>query len=139
MTSKLVALSGAALALLMASSFCVPADARGGGGHGFGGGGHAFSGGHMGGSHMGGSHMGGTHMGGTHMGGPPMGARGFGPSPRFDHRRDFHRRAFIGAPFLYGDVYYYGNGCDWLRRNAAYTGSPYWWNRYYGCVNGYGY
>jgi hypothetical protein len=80
-------------------------------------------------------------MGGVHMGGPPMAARGFVASPRFAHRRKFHhRRVFVGAPFLYGSgYYYYGNGCSWLRRNALYTGSPYWWNRYYACINGYGY
>ena len=31
----------------------------------------------------------------------------------------------------------YGSGCEWLRRRAAYTGSGYWWDRYYACVNGY--
>ena len=36
---------------------------------------------------------------------------------------------FVGAPFLY-DGYDYGNGCYWLRRNAAYSGSSYWWGRY---------
>lgn len=45
---------------------------------------------------------------------------------------------FVAAPFFY-DSYYYGNGCYWLRRNAAYSGSSYWWNRYYACINGYGY
>jgi hypothetical protein len=47
MTSKIVALGGAALAVLMVSSLSVPADARrgGGGGHAFGGGGGAFAGG----------------------------------------------------------------------------------------------
>jgi hypothetical protein len=124
MTSKLAVLSGAALALLMVASLAGPTDARQGGGHGFGGGGHGFSG---------------SRMDGVHMGGPRMGARGFAASPRFDHRRNFHhRRVFIGAPFAYGS-YYYGSGCDWLRRNALYSGSPYWWNRYYACINGYGY
>src|SRR5262245_22826069 len=111
MTSKLVALSGAALVLLFVSSLSVPADARGGGGggHGGGGGGHGFSGG--GHAFSGGS----VHMGGSHMG-----ARGFA-SPRFTHRdfhhRNVHRRVFVGAPFLY-DGYSYGNDCYWLRRNA---------------------
>jgi hypothetical protein len=98
----------------------------------FGGSGRAFS--------DGGRVFSGSRMGGVRVGGPPIGARGYIASPRFHHRRGFHhRRVFIGAPFLYGGYYYYGNGCDWLRRNALYTGSPYWWNRYYACINGYGY
>jgi hypothetical protein len=81
-------------------------------------------------------------MGGVHMGGPAIGARGSVSSPRFAHRRNFHhRRVFVGAPFLYGgyNAYGYGDQCYWLRRRALYTGSPYWWNRYYACINGYGY
>jgi hypothetical protein len=33
--------------------------------------------------------------------------------------------------------YYYADGCYWLKRRALYTGSPYWWNRYYACRSGY--
>ena len=31
----------------------------------------------------------------------------------------------------------YGYGCDWLRRSAFYSGSRYWWSRYYACLYGY--
>lgn len=69
------------------------------------------------------------------------GGRHFGhfhARPHF-HYRHFHghRGIYLGAPFLYGGYYYYGGDCYWLRRRALYTGSPYWWNRYYACVYGY--
>jgi hypothetical protein len=157
MASKLATLGGAALALLLVSSFPISAVARhGGGGGGFGGGGHigGFGGGHFG----GGPRMGGPGIGRAHVGAP----FGFAPRAahfanrrvfhdrrihrnvffrdrRFHHRR-FHRNAFFVAPvfgaYAYSD-YSYGYGCYWLRRNALYTGSPYWWNRYYACLNGY--
>ena len=38
-------------------------------------------------------------------------------------------------PGYYGS-YGYG-GCAWLRSQAVITGSPYWWDRYYSCVNYY--
>jgi hypothetical protein len=130
MASKLVTLGGAALALLMASSFPVPTDARqgGGGGHGFGGG-RGFVGGHMGGMRVGRAHMGAP----VHV--VPRGAD-FAHRP-FIHDRRVHRRIFFVAP-AYG-AYYYGDGCYWLRRNALSTGSPYWWNQYYTCIYGSGY
>jgi hypothetical protein len=53
----------------------------------------------------------------------------------FRHHR--HHRVFAFAPYYYD--YGYGDGCYWLKRRAIHTGSRYWWNRYYGCVNGYGY
>jgi hypothetical protein len=53
---------------------------------------------------------------------------------RHHHR---HARVFAFAPSYYDDGYAYGDGCYWLKRRALYTGSRYWWNRYYGCVNGY--
>ena len=112
MASKLVALGGAALALLMVSSMLDPADAhRRSGGPGWGGGGHHYG------------HMHRFYGGGHH---------------RFHHHRFRHRHVFIGAPLVYG-AYYYGEGCDWLRRKALYTGSSYWWNRYNACLYGYGY
>jgi hypothetical protein len=157
MASKLATLGGAALATLMVLSFPTPADARWGGG-----GGHGF---HMGGA---GLRMGGPSMGGPRMFGPrAFGPRMFGPrhfvGPRpffrrahfarvahfqhrpFFHRRFFHRRfhrnVFFVSPFFaaYPYSYNYGYSCYWLRRNAAYTGSPYWWNRYRACLYGYGY
>jgi len=152
MASKLATLGGAALALLMVLSFSTSADAR------FAGGG--FGGGHMGGFHMGGPRMGGFHMGGPRMFGPRhfVGPRRFvGPqrfvrsqpfvhrahfarvahfqNRRFFHRR-FHRNVFFVAPF-FAASYGYGDGCYWLRQNAVYTGSGYWWNRYYACLYGY--
>ena len=39
-------------------------------------------------------------------------------------------------PGYYNYGYGYG-GCSWLRRQALITGSPYWWDRYYACVNYY--
>lgn len=41
----------------------------------------------------------------------------------------------LGAP----EYVYVGSGynpCRWLKRKAIYTGSPYWWNRYYQCIYG---
>ena len=55
--------------------------------------------------------------------------------PFFHHRR-VHRRVFVVVPIVYG-ANYYDNGCYWLRRRALYTGSSYWWNRYYACIYGY--
>jgi len=141
MASKLATLGGAALALLMVLSFSTSADAR-------------FGGGHMGGFHMGGPRMGGFHMGGPRMFGPRhfVGRRHFVGSRPFVHRahiarvahfqnrrffhRRFHRNAFFVAPF-FAASYGYADGCYWLRQNAVYTGSRYWWNRYYACLYGY--
>lgn len=56
----------------------------------------------------------------------------------FKHRRfdKFRRFAIYGVPYLYAYTSY---GCDWLYRRAIVTGSPYWWNRYYACRDGYYY
>lgn len=50
------------------------------------------------------------------------------------HRR-FRGYAIYGVPYVYG----YGGygGCEWLYRRAIATGSPYWWDRYYACRDGY--
>jgi hypothetical protein len=67
---------------------------------------------------------------GAHSGGPHLSIAG--------PRHHFHRHSFVrGYPYYA----YYGDGCDWLRRRALYTGSPYWWQRYEACRygNGYGY
>ena len=119
MASKLVALSGAALALLMVASFSAPADARRGGGHGWSGARH----------HMG-ARLHFQHRAHFHP------RAHFVHRPFFHHRR-VHRRVFVAAP-IYG-AYYYDNGCNWLRRRALHTGSPYWWNRYYACIHNYPY
>src|SRR5262245_23170571 len=53
-----------------------------------------------------------------------------------NHHRHFDNR-FVGVGIGWWPGYYsYGYGsCGWLRRQAAVTGSPYWWDRYYACVN----
>ena len=51
----------------------------------------------------------------------------------FHHFRHHRRFAFVGA---YPYYYYVDDGCSWLRRRALYTGSPYWWHRYYACRHG---
>lgn len=66
--------------------------------------------------------IGGNHIGRRHFGG---------------HR--FHRRHFyFGPSYYYRPSYYrYDNGCYWLKRKALYTGSRYWWRRYWNCRNGW--
>ena len=62
----------------------------------------------------------------------------------FVHNRHFHdhfhNNVFIAGigwwPGYYGYGYGYG-GCGWLYQQALYTGSPYWWNRYYVCTGSY--
>lgn len=49
--------------------------------------------------------------------------------------RKFRGFAFYGAPYVYAYSAY--GSCDWLYRRAIATGSPYWWNRYYACRDGY--
>jgi len=51
----------------------------------------------------------------------------------FDHH---HRHFHNNIPWWWNG-YAYDNGydCDWLRRRALTSGSGYWWNRYYACVN----
>src|SRR5262249_33205248 len=59
------------------------------------------------------------------------------PPFAFRHFRHHRRFAFVG---VYGYPYYYDDyyeGCYWLRRRALYTGSAYWWHRYYACRHGY--
>jgi hypothetical protein len=66
--------------------------------------------------------------------------------PAFSHHR-FHHHRFHGAPFialgaypLYGTYgYSYAYDCYWLKRQALFTGSPYWWQRYEACLDGYYY
>jgi hypothetical protein len=50
------------------------------------------------------------------------------------------RFVFVTVPAVFGDYYYddyYGDGCGWLRARAIYTGSGYWWSRFYDCVGWY--
>lgn len=116
MRSKVFALAAASVAALLVWSTFDTAEARRGGGF-RGGGGHFHGGGFRGGPRF--------HGGGF---------RNYG----------FARRGlYFAAPFAayggyrYYNGYYGGGGCEWLRRRAANTGSRYWWNRYYGCINGY--
>jgi hypothetical protein len=125
----------------------------GGGGHSFamrGGGGPRFHGGGGGGPRFAFRGGGGPRIYGGGGGAPRFAYRG-GGSPRawpggkyagdFKHH-NFHRGhrrlrgfAYYGAPYVYGYSGY--GGCDWLYRRAITTGSPYWWNRYYACRDGY--
>ena len=64
--------------------------------------------------------------------------------PAFSLHRFRHHR-FRGAPFvalgaypLYG-TYSYADGCYWLKRQALYTGSPYWLEQYEECRYDYEY
>jgi len=112
MDCKLLASSVAALAMLALQSAAEPALARGPGGHGT----HGHS------------------MGGVGWAPRSSSIRPFSrPHPVFVRRfRHHHRFAVVGFyPYAYGD------GCYWLKRRALYTGSPYWWHRYYACRHGY--
>jgi len=114
MNSKRLASSVAALAMLAAASAAEPAQARGHGGHG---------------GHGGIGHSGGVGWA-PHFSSVQQFSR---PHHVFVHRFRHHRRfAVVGVyPYAYAD------GCYWLRRRALYTGSPYWWRRYYACRDGY--
>jgi len=140
----------------------------GGGRHfgGMGGGGRHFSGGGRHGGHFargggsrhyasrswggGGRHVG--HVGGRHYAWHDGSGKRHGShdgrdhdNRRFAHNRHFHNRfdnRFVAVgvgwwPGYYSYGYGYG-GCGWLYRQALYTGSSYWWNRYYACT-GYSY
>ena len=71
------------------------------------------------------------HGGGRHHGGPRIHS-GSRHSGHRHHRR--HWGGYVGAPFIYYGSDYYYNDCNWLRRRALRTGSPYWWDRYYSCI-----
>ena len=70
-----------------------------------------------------------------------------GRPPRFDRRNrrhvePRHRRGGVWRPgYTWGGVWiapgiYYAE-CEWLRRRAIVTGSPFWWRRYWRCVDLY--
>ncbi len=65
----------------------------------------------------------------------------FGGGKGMHHRRPGHRRggAYYAIPYGYVGPYgYYSynyTDCDWLLAKARRTGSRYWWNRYYECVD----
>src|SRR5690606_39119542 len=75
---------------------------------------------------------------------PPRFDRGDRRPPRFDRRdrRRFaepRRRRGVWRPgYIWSGVWiapgiYYAE-CEWMRRRAYITGSPYWWRRYRACV-----
>ena len=122
---KKAALLASLLAAATISLGAVSADARRGGGHG---GGH------------GGGGWGGGHSHGAHWGGMGVRSHAFSGGPRAafrHHHHHRHARVFAFAPYYYDYGYSYGDGCYWLKRRALYTGSRYWWNRYYSCIDGY--
>jgi hypothetical protein len=49
-----------------------------------------------------------------------------------NRHRVFRNGVWIWA---YGPDYAYSDDCAWLRRQAAVTGSPLWWDRYNACVS----
>jgi hypothetical protein len=105
---KSLASGMAALAMLTLAGASSPAEARHGGGHGWGGGGRGWA----------------PHF---------SDVRSFAGPRHFAFHRFHHRRVAFVGDYAYG----YDDGCYWLRRRALYTGSPYWWNRYYACRHGY--
>ena len=130
-TKTLVTLAASAVAtLVVASSSIEPAAARGG--HG----GHSFSGGHS--------------WGGGRSFSRTFRSRLIGSSQVYGYRSigNRHHRHFRGGGVVYGYPYYdgyygysdgYSSSCYWLRSRALATGSPYWWDRYYACIDGYSY
>ena len=127
MTKRLVALAAGALAVLLISSTFDPADARsrGGGGRGFSGGGHARA-------------FSGRAFSAPRFYGGSSSYRAHSFAGHHVHRhRHFRRGIAVGVPLAAYGAYYYTSSCDWLRRKAYYTGSGYWMDRYYACVNGY--
>jgi hypothetical protein len=57
---------------------------------------------------------------------------------KYKHGRHIRKYVIVGAPLAYG-YYGYADSCYGLRRRAEDSGSSYWWNRYYACIDGYGY
>jgi hypothetical protein len=120
-----IAPAAAALAVLLLVGTVETAEAkRGGGGKHYSGGGHSHARSHSG-SRGYSSRGSKSYYAGNSYGG---------------HRhRHIRRHVFVGAPLAYG-YYGYADSCYDLRRRAEYSGSSYWWNRYYACVDGgYGY
>jgi hypothetical protein len=127
MTRKLLALAAGALAVLLISSTFDAADAKSRGG--WGGGGGKFYGG-------GGGHA--RSFGGARFYGGGSSYRAYSfAGPRIHRHRHFRRGIAVGVPLAAYGAYYYTSSCDWLRRKAYYTGSGYWMDRYYACLDGY--
>jgi hypothetical protein len=132
MTQRLLALCSVALTLLLMFAFAGPADARRGG--------HSFSGARSF-SHAGPRiHQPRVYSAPRVYTAPRTLPKAYLTQPHKGHRRfRRHRHIFVGVPVFVGGSYYYYGDCDWLRRRALHTGSPYWWDRYYACVYAYGY
>jgi hypothetical protein len=127
MLKSWMAPAAAALAVLLLAGTVETADAKKGPGGGWSGGGAKFSGG------------GGKFYAGKVYGGG--GTKFYGGKVYYGnkHARLHHRHRFVGVPLVYGyGAYAYSDGysCAWLRRRALDSGSSYWWNRYYACIDG---
>jgi len=144
----LVPLAATALAaMLVASTGVEPAMARNGGGHGFSAGhsfsgGKSFSGGHVRSFSGGRSWSGGTRHFSRTFRSPSVRSHSYAYRSHGVHHGHHHHGHGRGGVFVYGYPYYdgyygYSDSCYWLRRRALATGSSYWWNRYYDCVNDY--
>lgn len=140
MTKSWLAVAVSAVALLAVSStFDVAQAGRG----------HAgFSGSHGGARAFSGRAFSGRAFSHRAFSGRAFSGRAFHGGPRFSGhvhgRHAFRGRRFIHAVPLagygfYGYGYGYSDSCYWLRRRALATGSGYWWDQYYACVNGYDY
>lgn len=71
---------------------------------------------------------------------PAFRAPAFRAGPRFVvrpyNRRPIFRRGIV-RPIYVAPVVIGVGRCEWLRRRAVITGSPYWWRRYYRCRRGW--
>ena len=119
-----IAPAAAALAVLLLVGSVETAEAKRGGGKHYSGGGHSSARSHSG-SRGYSSRGSKSYYAGNNHGG-------------YRHRY-IRRHVIVGAPLAYG-YYGYADSCYGLRRRAEDSGSSYWWNRYYACVDGgYGY
>jgi hypothetical protein len=125
-----------------------------GGGH-HGGGGKAISGGgYRGGgkAYRGGGHRSYAYRGGGSHGYKSRGYQGrhyanrdgrnkhYSRSYNKGHSKYYRYGRYYGSYGWYGPIVGYGYGygnCAWLRQQALITGSPYWWDRYYSCIDYY--
>jgi hypothetical protein len=79
---------------------------------------------------------GGMREGGAQFRSGERGARGgveFGYRERDRDRHRYGRRDGGGVYIERGGYGYLPASCDWLRRRALATDSPYWWRRYRAC------
>src|SRR5262245_9538550 len=122
MPKKLLACAAGACALMLTSGLSQPVEAK--------------HGGHSGPSKSSSSSMGHSYRVGT----PYVKSTYARPmyvnkAHSFKHKHAFrhHKRIIVVGYNDYG----YANDCYWLKRRALYSGSSYWWSRYYACVEGY--